>query len=146
MWDVVAKTADVMGILLGSGSMVISVVTLVNTKKIRSEMLSRVEKSEYQQAIDEQVADLEAFRKLLISGQGLDSAVFFNIMGLIKNIRISYEIILPDKLKKKIDNLHEHIEENLYKRTAPYSKDNLAKCLNLLVYVITELKKEKKVL
>lgn len=146
MWDVVAKTADIVGIVFGSGSMVISIVTLLNTKKIRSEMITRVEKSEYSQAIDEQVADLEAFKELLVSGKGLDSAVFLNAMVLVKNIRISYESFLPDKLKKKIDNLHNHININLYGASAPYSKEDIVKCVNLLVYVITELKKEKKVL
>ena len=114
MWDVMAKTADVVGIVFGSGSMVISIITLLNTKKIRAEMITRVEKSEYSQAIDEQVADLEAFKDLLLSGKNLDSAVFLNAMVLVKNIRISYESFLPDKLKKKIDNLYNHINENLY--------------------------------
>lgn len=146
MWDVVAKTADVVGIVFGSGSMVISIITLLNTKKIRAEMITRVEKSEYSQAIDEQVADLEAFKELLLSGENLDSVVFLNAMVLVKNIRISYESFLPDKLKRKIDNLYNHINENLYGVSGPYSKEAILKCINLLVYVITELKKEKKVL
>lgn len=146
MWDFVAKTADVAGILLGSSSLIITIVTLVNTKKIRSAVLSRVEKSEYQKAIDEQVADLDAFSELLTSGETLEGPVFLKIMKLLKSIRISYETVLPDKVKKKIDELYDHIEENFYKRSAPYNKTNVSKCMKLLVYVCTELKKEKEAL
>lgn len=146
MWDVIAKSADIVGIVFGSGSMVISIFTLINTRKIRAEMIAHVERSEYAQAIDEQVEDLEVFKELLMSGEELDATVFLNAMVLVKDIRISYETFLPDKLKKKIDNLHNHIDVNLYRTSTPHSKEDIVKCINLLVYVITELKKEKKVL
>lgn len=146
IWGVLAKSADIVGIVVGIISLIISIVTLVNTKKIRSSMLAHVETSEYRQAIDEQVGELQTFQELLVDGEGLDSSIFLKLMVQLRNVVIAYETILPDKLKKKIENLYDHIKKNLYQKGYPYSKTDLAKCLNLLVYVVTELKKEKKVI
>lgn len=107
LWDVLSKSADIVGF----ASLGISIGTLVNTRKIRSSMLAHVETSEYRQAIDEQIRELEAFQELLVEGEGLDSGFFIQLMIPLRNIGISYETILPLKLTKKINNLNEHIKK-----------------------------------
>lgn len=141
-WLILGRTADFIGII----SLVISIFTLVNTRKIRTSMLAHVETSEYRQAIDEQVHELEAFQSLLVDGTDLDSNLFLELMVLLRNIGIAYETILPTKLLKKIGNLRTHIKKCLYDKEAPYNKKDLEKCISLLVEVVTELKKEKKVI
>lgn len=145
-WQIIAKVADVVGIAFGTISLVISIVTLINTKKIRSSMLAHVETSEYRQAIDEQVTELETFQSLIVDGDGLNEDIFLRLMVLLRNISIAYETILPTKLIKKIANLNDHIRKSLYTNNEPYNKNDLEKCISMLVYVVTELKKEKKVI
>lgn len=142
LWDVLSKSADIVGF----ASLGISIGTLVNTRKIRSSMLAHVETSEYRQAIDEQIGDLEVFQELLVEGNGLDSNFFLQLMVQLRNIGISYETILPSKLTKKINNLNEHIKKSLFNTPSPYSKTDLEKCISMLVYIISELKKEKRVI
>lgn len=142
IWDVLSKGADIAGFI----SLVISIVTLANTKKIRSSILAHVETSEYKQAIDEQIVDLETFEELLVAGEGLESSFFLGLIKLLQNIKISYETILPSKLTKKITNLYDHINKNLYENSSPYSKKDIEKCISALIYIISELKKEKKVM
>ena len=90
--------------------------------------------------------ELEAFQSLLVDGTDLDSNLFLELMVLLRNIGIAYETILPTKLLKKIGNLRTHIKKCLYDKEAPYNKKDLEKCISLLVEVVTELKKEKKVI
>ncbi len=142
MWDVVSKGADIVGII----SLGISLVTLLNTGKIRSSMIAHVETSEYRKEIDEQIGDLEVFRDILIKGEGLNSQVFLKLITQLENIRISYVTILPTKLLKRIATLYEHISTNLYDVVTPYEKKHLEKCVKLLVEIISELKKEKNVI
>ena len=124
MWDVVSKGADIVGII----SLGISLVTLLNTGKIRSSMIAHVETSEYRKEIDEQIGDLEVFRDILIKGEGLNSQVFLKLITQLENIRISYVTILPTKLLKRIATLYEHISTNLYDVVTPYEKKHLEKC------------------
>ena len=72
--------------------------------------------------------------------------VGLELMVLLRNISIAYETILPTKLLKKIGNLRTHIKKCLYDNEAPYNKNDMEKCISLLVEVVTELKKEKKVI
>lgn len=143
-WDVVSKGADVVGII----SLGISLVTLLNTRKIRSSMIAHVETSEYRKEIDEQIEELEVFRDLLVKdeGEGLNSQFFLKLITQLENIRISYVTILPNRLLKRIATLYEHIRTNLYIAATPYEKKHLEKCIKLLVEIISELKKEKKVI
>lgn len=78
-WDVVSKGADVVGII----SLGISLVTLLNTRKIRSSMIAHVETSEYRKEIDEQIEELEVFRDLLVKdeGAGLNSQFFLKLIS-----------------------------------------------------------------
>lgn len=142
IWDVVSKGADVVGII----SLGISLVTLLNTRKIRSSMIAHVETSEYRKEIDEQIGELEVFRDLLVKGEGLNSQFFLKLITQLENIRISYVTILPTKLLKRIATLYEHIRTNLYIVATPYEKKHLEKCIKLLVEILSELKKEKKVI
>ena len=59
LWDVLSKSADIVGF----ASLGISIGTLVNTRKIRSSMLAHVETSEYRQAIDEYLESPELYKK-----------------------------------------------------------------------------------
>lgn len=142
IWNIISKSADLVGFV----SLAISIMTWSNTRKIRSSMLAHVETSEYRQAIDEQINDLEAYQQLLVDGENLNSNVFLKLMVALRNIGISYETILPVKLTRKITNLNEHIKKSFYDKPAPYNKSDLERCISLLVYVISELKKEKKVI
>ena len=141
-WGVISKGADIVGFV----SLVISVVTFFNTRKIRSSMLAHVETSEYRQAIDNQINELEAFKTLLVEGKGLSSDVFLKLIVCLRDIGISYETILPTKLTKKIENLSDHIKQKLYDKQEPYDKHDLEKCISMLVYVMSELKKEQRVI
>lgn len=140
-WVMLARFADFVGIV----SFSISVVTLVITSKIRKNMLAHVEKSEYRIEIDEQIGELEAFKALLLEEKALNPDFFLQLNALLKNINIAYETILPSKLKQKIKDLSALIKDKLY-QNPPYSRDDIDECISLLVYVSTELKKEKKVL
>lgn len=141
-WGLLSKSADILGII----SLIISVVTLKNTRKIRTSLLAHAETSEYREAIDEQVQELEAFKNLLIKGEALDSRLFLQLMTLLKNIQIAYSTILRPPQKKHINNLINNINNNFYNKEAPYSKKSIKKCSSQLVEVITELKKEKEML
>lgn len=145
-WDLLAKGADIISITVGSISLVISIMTLANTKKIRSSMLAHVETSEYKLAIDDQVHTLESFKDLLVEGDALNTNFFLKLMIELRNISISYETILPPKLYKKISNLNDYIKKNLYEKVSPYNNRSVESCVSQLVYVITELKKEKKII
>ena len=140
--EIISKGADIVGFI----SFGISVVTLVNTRKIRSSMVAHVETSEYRKEIDEQIGELEAFRDILVEGNGLDSQFFLQLMVQLRDICISYETILPPKLTKKMTGLNEHTKNNLYSGVTPYRKKDLEKCISMLVEIISELKKEKKIL
>ena len=140
--EIISKGADIVGFI----SFGISVVTLVNTRKIRSSMIAHVETSEYRKEIDEQIGELEAFRDILVEGNGLDSQFFLQLMVQLRDICISYETILPPKLTKKMTGLNEHTKNNLYSGVTPYRKKDLEKCIRLLVEIISELKKEKKII
>jgi len=140
--EIISKGADIVGFI----SFGISVVTLVNTRKIRSSMVAHVETSEYRKEIDEQIGELEAFRDILVEGNGLDSQFFLQLMVQLRDICISYETILPPKLTKKMTGLNEHTKNNLYSGVTPYRKKDLEKCISMLVEIISELKKEKKII
>lgn len=140
-WIILARFADFAGI----ASLAISVVTLVNTSKIRKNMLAHVEKSEYKIEIDEQISELEVFKSLLVEGNSLNHNFFLQLNVLLGNINIAYETILPNKLRQKIKDLSGLIRDKLYKEP-PYSSNDIDECISLLVYISAELKKEKKVL
>ena len=140
--EIISKGADIVGFI----SFGISVVTLVNTRKIRSSMVAHVETSEFRKEIDEQIGELEAFRDILVEGNGLDSQFFLQLMVQLRDICISYETILPPKLTKKMTGLNEHTKNNLYSGVTPYRKKDLEKCISMLVEIISELKKEKKII
>lgn len=109
-------------------------------------MVAHVETSEYRKEIDEQIGELEAFRDILVEGNGLDSQFFLQLMVQLRDICISYETILPPKLTKKMTGLNEHTKNNLYSGVTPYRKKDLEKCISMLVEIISELKKEKKII
>lgn len=144
MWDIISKGADIVGFI----SLGISIVTLVNTGKIRSSMIAHAETSEYRKQIDEQISKLEAIREILVDGKSQEPQLFLQLITQLKNIRISYETILPAKLLRRIEVLCEYIMANLYDRkdTMPYKKSDLAKCISLLLEIISGLKKEKSVI
>lgn len=144
MWDIISKGADIVGFI----SLGISIVTLVNTGKIRSSMIAHAETSEYRKQIDEQISKLEAIREILVDGKSQEPQLFLQLITQLKNIRISYETILPAKLLRRIKVLCEYIMANLYDRkdTMPYRKSDLTKCISLLLEIISGLKKEKSVI
>jgi len=143
-WIIISRIADVLGILAFG----ISVCTLITTRGIRKSMLAHVESSDYRKAIDRQISELEAYRKILIERTTQDvSDVFFNKLAvMLEDIGMAYETILPKNVLKKINGLIEHIRNKLNSTSKNRGKNDIDKCVSLLGYVIVELKKEKEII
>lgn len=142
IWSIIAKIADIVGIV----SLIISLVTLSVTRGIRKSMLAHVESSDYRKDIDEQINELDACRKLLIEGTSLNDTFYPKLIAKLDDIRIAYETILPPKVIKQINNLIKLIGGSLSDVPPPHNQKVIRKCISQLGYVIAELKKEKNIL
>lgn len=149
-WDVVSKTADIIGILVGISSLIIGVITLRTTTGIKSGIrkskLITAESSDYAREIDEHISDLEAYRKILLDGKDIPETLFPMLAVKLGDIETAYETILPQKLRKQINSLVNSIYSYLKPGKTRPTKQMVVTCVSKLGYIITELKKEKKIL
>lgn len=149
-WTIVSKTADIIGILVGVSSLIISAITLRTTTGIKSGIrkskLISAESSDYAKEIDEHINDLEAYRKVLLDGKDIPDTLFPELAAKLGDINIAYETILPQKLHKQINDLESSIYSFLKLGKAKQTKQMEVTCASKLVYIIAELKKEKKIL
>lgn len=141
--ETVSIVADVAGII----SLVISLITLLLTARIRKSLLSHVEASIYREDIDEQIRDLEAVHDLLLSSKAADesfpSSFFTELICKLNEIQIAYETILKRKVIKEITSL---MSLTSTMESKPPDQKQISNCTKQLNTVIVELKKEKKIL
>ncbi len=150
-WDILSRVADVIGVIsfgVGTGSLIISVVTWKNTRNIKKAMINHVEKSEFLDQIETQIDELNVYRSLLIEQkkEELNDALFLRIETSLADIRVAYKGLLDKELINKIENLREYIKTNLYGKEYPYKKHVLERCVTVLSEVVGELKKERKII
>ena len=143
-WLILSRAADILGVL----AFLISVCTLLVARGIRKSMLAHVESSDYRKQIDQQISELEAYKKILLEENGSDISpkIFTKLAAMLEDIKIAYETILPRPVLRKISNLIEHIRNNLNLTTGHVTKQDIEKCISSLTYVVAELKKEKEML
>jgi len=141
-WSIVSKAADILGI----AACAISVCTLLVTRGIRSSMIAYVERADYRDKIDDRIADLESYRKLLVDRTiQEEKRIFFSrLAGMASDISIEYETILPKYVLRRTKRLKTRARKLAI--TAVYSNKDIERCISLLGYIIIELKKEKAII
>lgn len=133
--------ADVFGIL----SFVLGLVTLAMTVGIKKSLLKHIEKSDYLQDIDAQVAELKSFYDTLLKDDSLYNEILLQrIDAQLEDVYIGYETILPKKFLAEIAKLRNHIKNRCLRNL----EDRRAKqdCINQIHSIYTRLRKEKKLL
>lgn len=144
IWLIISRAADVVGVV----GFLVSVCTFFTARRIRKSMLAHVESSDYRKAIDQQIGELEAYQAVLVEGtlEEAGDAFFSKLASALENIYIAYETILPKRVLRNTNKLIEFIRNNLSLATRKANKKDIDKCISLLNYTVTELKKEKKII
>ncbi len=141
--DIVSIVADFAGVI----SLILSVLTFINTYRIKSSLQAHLEESDFKLEIDNSILRLEAFEKLFIDEyKTLDYNNITNLQIEIDNIITAYEEILPKGLIKSLQSLHKYLQDNFTPANLPYSQTTCHECAKKLNRTVSLLKKKKRMI
>lgn len=138
---VVAAVADFAGII----GLVISCVTLRNTKNIQKALISHAEKVEFEQNISKIVTELNSLSDSIHKDDLYTQEILDNILDKIDSLEIYYPTAVA-KVKKDITSLKKMTNQAIGKITSQpnHNKRQIAHGLSVLAKKLDKLVKEVK--
>ena len=142
LWGSILPTiADYAGI----AGLVISCITLLNMKKIKTALVTHAEKVDFEENVTAIVSDMTSLAESIQQDNLYNQGILDEILGKLDTLEIYYPSSVA-KVKKDISKLRKEVNQAIEKLSAQpqYNKRQVAHSLSVLSKKLDKLAKEAK--